>query len=67
MEERGKWERKMIKCSHGNGWVCRDEFCFFDKGDNDDIEVEAECNNCDCREKRRFKFDIENVKEVKDV
>jgi len=37
-------------CKHENGWVIKEEVCI----GQEDIEVECECNNIGCGERRKF-------------
>jgi hypothetical protein len=57
----------MDRCKHKDGWV----FGVFDKDaviseyfDNESLEAEFQCNHFGCKRKRRFRFDIVNLREV---
>lgn len=53
------------ECKHENGWITKEEFCLFnDVLKNNDNIIECECNNLDCNERRRFKFDLCCIEEV---
>ena len=53
-----------MKCKHENGWVVKEEFVVSD-GDNENIIVDCECNNLNCKERIKLKFDIINVELAK--
>ena len=62
------WGEKIkMTCKHDNGWFfCEDEPLIINENqENDDIIAEFMCNTIGCSTKKKFKFDIINVEEVK--
>jgi hypothetical protein len=54
------------KCRHGDGWILSDAVVIDSSlDDTDDLEANFICNSFSCSEKRRFRFDITNVRKVK--
>lgn len=53
------------KCKHEDGWVSQESICINPDGANDDNIAEFECNTIGCKVKKKFRFDIENITEVK--
>jgi hypothetical protein len=56
-----------MKCKHENGW-------FLPEGEtivinpsttNDEYNLEFECNSIDCKERRKFKFEITDFREAR--
>ena len=54
------------KCKHDNGWVLKEEICIMpdESGCECGLIANFECNNLNCKERKRFKFTIDDLKEV---
>ena len=55
--------KKKYECKHTDGWILKEEIVISTKWENDNNIAEFECNHLDCGAKKKFKFDIDNIKE----
>ena len=55
----------MIKCKkgHNDGWIVEDEF-LLDESMTESIYVTCRCNHLNCKEKKKFRFSMYDIKEV---
>lgn len=56
-----------MKCKHRDGWVLRDgeKIVITPELYDNSQECEFVCNTIGCGEFRKFKFDIEDIREIK--
>lgn len=56
-----------MNCKHLDGWVLKEEIVINPDPlkSNDNIEAEFECNTIGCNKRKKFKFDIILIEEVK--
>lgn len=56
-----------MACKHENGWVLKEEIAINSSSSNEPFDehiIECECNNLDCKVRKKIKFDIINIEVV---
>ena len=55
----------MKECQHKDGWVIDESIVINEDLVNDNIIATFQCNTLGCKVRRKFKFDVVNIEEVR--